>query len=69
MEAVLLLPRVLAVLGAGRQLGAISFTIYRNPTWAILSWDTSNVKMDLSPRQDLRFRSRGNDSNTSTLRY
>ena len=54
-----------AVLGAY----AISFTIYRNPTWAILSWDTSNVKMDLSPRQDLRFRSRGNNSNTSTLRY
>ena len=55
-----------AVLGAY----AISFNINNNPTWAwnTLSWDTSKVEVDLSPRQDLRFGYRGN-STTSVSKY
>ena len=60
--------RVLAVSWAVLGAYAISLTIYYNPTWDTLSWDTSNVKVDLSPRQDLRFRSRGN-STTSAPKY
>ena len=57
--------RVLAVSWAVLGAYAISLTIYYNPTWDTLSWDTSNVKVDLSPRQDLRFRSRGNSTTSA----
>ena len=61
--------RVLAVSWAVLGAYAISLTIYYNPTWDTLSWDTSNVKVDLSPRQNLRFRSRGNSTTSAQNIY